>query len=32
MLPRRLDIGPDRGATEGDRSSRPELAGDPGPG
>jgi len=33
VRPRRLDIGPDRGAADdGGGSSRPELAGDPGPG
>jgi hypothetical protein len=29
---RRLHVGPDRGAADGGHSSRPELAGDPGPG
>jgi len=32
VLPRRLEIAPDREAADGGRSSRPELAGDPGPG
>ena len=32
VFPRRLHVGPDRGAADGGCSSRPELAGDPGPG